>query len=141
MFKIPWLSCVILWLAYALLGWYLSANHIIWLVGAFVGFLSLTIAWQRNPLFKRLIRLSSQGLFIVIIASIILSILLTSAITWTTSFNLFFIPCVATILAQIESSFVGLDKVQAFLFLIVVAGCGLIVGEIVDLTIFSPQKH
>ncbi|MEH2301342.1 hypothetical protein [Nostoc sp.] len=34
---------VLLLLAYALLGWYLAANHIIWLVEAFVAAMSIGI--------------------------------------------------------------------------------------------------
>lgn len=34
--RIPLMPLVLLLLAYILLGWYLAANHIIWLVGAFV---------------------------------------------------------------------------------------------------------
>jgi hypothetical protein len=135
--KIPWLSLVILWLAYALLGWYLSANHIIWLVGAFVALVSLSIAWKSNPLLKRLLNLSSQGLVVVVIASVIVSILVTLAIIWNKAFNLIVIPFVATVLAQIESNFSGWSKPRAFLYLTLVAGFGLIFGEIVDLTIFS----
>ncbi|MBW4612367.1 MAG: hypothetical protein KME21_03650 [Desmonostoc vinosum HA7617-LM4] len=33
--KIPLMPLILLWLAYALLGWYLAAHQIIWLVGAF----------------------------------------------------------------------------------------------------------
>lgn len=135
--RIPWLSLVILWLAYALLGWYLSAHHIIWLVGAFVALVSLAVAWKSNPLLKRLLDLSSQGLVVVVIASVIVSILVTLAIIWNTAFNLIVIPFVATVLAQVESSFSGWSKPQTFLVLTFVAGFGLIVGEIVDLTIFA----
>jgi hypothetical protein len=34
--RIPLMPLVLLLLAYTLLGWYLAANQIIWLVGAFV---------------------------------------------------------------------------------------------------------
>lgn len=135
--RIPWLSLVILWLAYALLGWYLSAHHIIWLAGAFVALISLAVASKSNPLLKRLISISSQGLVVVVIASVIGSILGTLAITWNTTFNLIVIPFVATVLAQIESSFIGWSKPQTFLLLTFVAGFGLMFGEIVDLTIFA----
>ncbi|NJM87158.1 MAG: hypothetical protein HC847_08155 [Hydrococcus sp. RU_2_2] len=135
--RIPWLSLVIFWLAYALLGWYLSAHDIIWLVGALVALASLSVAWKSNPLLKQLLALSSQGLVVVVIASVIVSILITLAITWNTAFNLIVIPCVATALAQVESRFAGWSKPQAFLLLTFVAGFGLIFGEIIDLTILS----
>lgn len=49
----PWLPLVLLWLAYALLGWYLSAHHIVWLLGAFVAVLSLAVASKSSPLLER----------------------------------------------------------------------------------------
>lgn len=135
--RIPWPSLGIFWLAYALLGWYLSAHDIIWLVGAFIVVVSLAGAWKSNPILKRLFDLSSQSLVLLVIASVIVSILLTLAIIWNTAFNLIVIPFVATVLAQVELTFAGLNKIWMFLLLILVAGFGLTVGEIIDLTIFS----
>lgn len=138
---ISWLSLIILWLAYALLGWYLAAHQIIWQIGTSIALLSLAVGWKSSLLLRRSLNLSSQGLFVVIIAGILISILVTSAITWINYFSLFFIPCIATMLVQVELSFVGCEQVRAFFFLTLVAGCGLLIGEIVDLTLFSPQEY
>ncbi len=51
--KITSLSLLLLWLAYALLGWYLSAHHIIWLVGIFIATVALFGGRKNSSLFER----------------------------------------------------------------------------------------
>lgn len=41
--RIPLMPLVLLLLAYAFLGWYLAANHIIWLVGAFLAAMVIAV--------------------------------------------------------------------------------------------------
>ena len=139
--KLPVLALIALWLAYALLGWYLSAHHIIWLVGAFIISLALAVAWKSNPLLERFTSLGSQGLFVIVAISLIISLSVALAITWTNSFTLIVIPFVAMILAQLEMGFSGFDKLATFLFLMFVAGTGLIFGEVVDLNIFPSNRY
>ncbi|MDV2993696.1 MAG: hypothetical protein N4J56_003350 [Chroococcidiopsis sp. SAG 2025] len=138
--KLPVLALITLWLAYALLGWYLSAHHIIWLVGASIISVALAVAWKSNPLLERFTSLGSQGLFVVITVSLIVSLSVVLAITWTNSFTLIVIPFAAMILAQIEMVFSGFDKLATFLFLMFVATTGLVFGEVVDLNIFPSNK-
>jgi hypothetical protein len=140
-FKLPALALITLWLAYALLGWYLSAHHIIWLVGASIAFIALVVAWKSSPLLERFTSLGSQGLFVVVIVSLILSISVALAITWTNSFTLVVIPFVAMILAQVEMGFSGFDKLATFLFLTFIAGTGLVFGELVDLNVFPSSRY
>jgi hypothetical protein len=140
-FKLPVLALITLYLAYALLGWYLSAHHIIWLVGAFVTSVALAMAWKSSPLFERFTSLGSQGLFVVITVSLIISLLVALAITWTNSFPLVIIPFLAMILVQLEMSFSGFDKFATLLCLTFVATTGLVFGEVVDLNIFPSSRY
>jgi hypothetical protein len=139
--KLPILALTTLWLAYALQGWYLSAHHIIWLVGASIASVALAIAWKSSPLFERFTSLGSQGLFVVVTVSLIISLAVVLAITWTTSFTLVVIPFVAMIFAQVEMGFAGFTKLETFFFLIFVAGTGLLFGELVDLNIFPSSRY
>ena len=140
-FKLPVLALITLWLAYALLGWYLCAHQIIWLVGAFITSVALAVAWKSSPLLDRFTNLGSQGLFVVVIVSLIISIAVALAITWTDSFTIVVIPFVAMILAQVEMGFSGFAKLATFLFLMFIAGTGLVFGEIVDLNVFPSSKY
>ncbi len=139
--KTPLLALSTLWLAYALLGWYLSAHHIIWLVGAFVAIIALTIIWKSSPLLAHLSKLGSQGLFVVICVSLIFSLSVSLAITWSTSFAFVVVPFITTFFAQIEMSFNGFNKSRKLLFLTLTAGLGLAFGEIVDLIILPSVRY
>lgn len=140
-FKLPRLALITLWLAYAFLGWYLSAHHIIWLVGAFITSVALAVVWKSSPLLERFTSLGSQGLFVVVSISLIISLSVASAITWTTSFTLFVIPFVSMVLAQVEMSFSGFDKLSTFLCLMFIATTGLAFGEVVDVNIFPSNRY
>ena len=135
------LALITLWLAYALLGWYLSAHHIIWLVGAFITSVALAVVWKSSPLLAHFTSLGSQGLLVVVIVSLIISISVALAITWTNSFTLVVIPFLAMILAQVEMVFSGFDKLTTFLFLTFIAGAGLAFGQIVDLNVFPSSRY
>lgn len=136
--RIPLLSLSTLWLAYALLGWYLSAHHIVWLVGACVVFAAKAIVWKSSPLLNHLSKLGSQGLVVVISASLIVSLLVALAITWSTSFAFFAVPFITTFFAQVEMVVNGFNKSQKLSILTITAVLGLIFGEVVDL-VFLPS--
>lgn len=139
--RIPLLALSMLWLAYALLGWYLSAHHIVWLVGAFVVFIALAIIWKSSPLLEHLSSLGSQGLFVVIGISLIFSLSVALAITWSTSFLFIAMPFITTFFAQVEMSFKGFNKSQKLLLLTITAGFGLIFGEILDIVILPSVRY
>ena len=108
--RIPWLPLMLLWLAYALLGWYLSAHHIVWLVGAFVAAFALAFASKGSPLLDRLVRFGSQGLVAVLIISLIVSTSFVLAAIWSILFALIVIPLGTTFLAEVEMRFAGFSK-------------------------------
>lgn len=141
LYQLPILALIALWLAYALQGWYLSAHHIIWLVGASIASVALAVAWKGNPLLEHFTSLGSQGLFTVVIVSLIISIMVALAITWTTSFTLVVIPFFAMLLAQVEMGFAGFGKSETFLFLTLVAGTALLFGEVIDVSVFPSTRH
>lgn len=140
-YRIPLLSLSTLWLAYALLGWYLSAHHIAWLVGAFVVFVAKAIVWQSSPLLKQLSNLGSQGLFVVITVSLIFSISVALAITWSTSFAFIAVPFITTFFAQFEMGINRFDKSQQLLLLTLTAGLGLLFGEVLDIAILPSVRY
>lgn len=99
------------------------------------------MVWKSTPLLKRFTGLGSQGLFAVVSVSLIISLSVALAITWTTSFTLVVIPFVSMILAQIEMIFSGFDKLTTFLFLIFIAATGLTFGAIVDINFFPSNRY
>ncbi|KJH69383.1 hypothetical protein [Aliterella atlantica] len=124
-----------------LLGWYLSAHHVAWLVGAFVVFIAKAIVWKSSPLLKQLSNLGSQGLFVVITVSLIFSLSVALAITWSTSFAFIVVPFITTFFAQVEMGINGFNKSQQLFFLTLTAGLGLLFGEVLDLAFFPSVRY
>lgn len=135
--RISSLPLVLLWLAYTLVGWYLSTYHTIWLVGAFVAVLGLATASRSSLLLKSLVRFASQGWVVVLILS-------TSAaltVIWSILLTLIIVPLVTTILAKLEMRFAGLSKLYTFLVLTAIAGFGLGMGKIIDIMLLPSMRY
>jgi len=139
--RIPWLPLILLWLVYALLGWDLSAHHIVWLVGVFVAAVALAVAWKSSPVLNRLVELGSQGLFVLLIISLIISASVALAATWSLLFTLIVMPLAATVLAEVEMRFAGFNKLDTLVVLTMLAGFGLGLGEIVDIKLLPSIRY
>lgn len=139
--RIPRLPLVLLWLTYALLGWELSAHHIVWLVGAFVAALALAAAWKSSPLFERLVLFGFQGWFVLLLISLIISISVALTVTSSILLSLIFLPLVTTFFAEVEMSFAGFSKRNTFLFLTVISGVGLGLGELIDIVLLPSLRY
>lgn len=128
---------VLLWLAYTLLGWYLAANHIVWLVGAFVAAMVLAIVRKSTSWLERFVELGSQTLAVVLF----LSISIAFVATWSLLLRLFIIPLATTLLADLEMRFSGFNKLDSFWILTVLAVLGLVVGELIDILLFPSSRY
>ncbi|MBW4670553.1 MAG: hypothetical protein KME60_24820 [Cyanomargarita calcarea GSE-NOS-MK-12-04C] len=135
--RIPWMPLVLIWLAYALLGWYLSVHHIIWFVGAFVAGVVLAVISKTISWLEALIDFGSQTLVVVLFLS--LSIALIE--TWSLFFSLFLMPLATTLLANLEMRFAGFSQTDRFFVLTILAGLGLAVGETIDAVFFPSVRY
>ncbi len=135
--KIPWQPLVLLWLTYAWLGWYLSAHHVAWLVGAVVAALVLAIAWRTVAWLERLIRFGSRALTVVLFLSASIALVAT----WSIFVTFIVLPLATTLLAEMELRFAGFNKKDTFLLLSAIAGCGLAVGEVIDLVLIPSGRY
>ncbi|MBW4644976.1 MAG: hypothetical protein KME23_18620 [Goleter apudmare HA4340-LM2] len=134
---VPFLSLLLLWIAYALLGWYLAAHHIIWLAGAFITAIALAVARKSISWLESLFAFGSQGLIIILFLSVSMAIIAT----WWLLFSLFLIPVATTILADLEMRFAGFSKGDSFWTLTMVAVLGLGIGEFIDLVILPSIRY
>jgi hypothetical protein len=135
--RIFWLLRVLLWLTDALLGWYLSTHHIVWLVGAFVAVVPLAVAWKSSPWLECLVEFGSQGSVVVLVISISVALVATNS---SILFTLIFMPLVTTFLAKVEMRFADFSQVDTFLFLMLLAVFGLGLGEMIDI-MFLPSMR
>ena len=129
--RIPVMPLILLWLAYALLGWYLAAHHIIWLTGALVVSVTLAIVRKTIVWLEQLVAIGSR--ILVVVLFLILSVALVE--TWSVFFSLFLIPIATTFLADLEMRWKGFNKTDSFWILTVLALSGLVVGEMIDILI------
>jgi hypothetical protein len=134
--RMPMMSLVLLWLAYALLGWYLAAHHIIWLTGGFVIAVALAIVRKTVVWLEQLVAFGSRILVVVLFLS--LSVALVEA--WSLLFSLFLIPIATTFLADLEMRFAGFNKSDSFWILTILALSGLVVGEMIDILLLPSSN-
>ncbi len=134
--RFPVMPLVLLWLAYALLGWYLAAHHIIWLMGAFVVAVAIGIVRKSIIWLERLVAFGSRTLVVILFVSVSIAFVET----WSLLFSLFVIPLATTWLADLEMRFAGFNKVDSFWILTVLAVFGLTVGEIVDILLLPSSR-
>ena len=128
------MSLIFLWLAYALLGWHLSANHIVWLVGAFVTIVVLAVIRKSIFWVESLINVKSQLLSLILVLSAAIGLIAT----WSILFELFLLPLATTVLADLEMRISGFSPIDSFLVLTILAAFGLAVGETIDI-LFLPS--
>lgn len=137
--KIPGLPLVSLWLAYVLLGWYLSFYNIFWFVGAAVVAGALALCWKSISWLENLMKSSSTGL-LIILSVLMLSILLVATIG-STLIPIVVMPIPITFLANVEMRFAGFSKLNTILILAAIALFGLALGEGIDIFFLSSTGY
>jgi hypothetical protein len=134
---IPAMPLILLWLAYTLLGWYLAAHHIFWLLGIFVTVVVLFAVSKTISWLEVLFKFGSQTLIVVLALSA--STFLVAS--WSLLTTLFILPLAVTILAHLEIRFAGLSEVDTFVILTILAGLSLGIGEIIDIALFPSIRY
>ncbi len=135
--RIPIKPLILIWLAYTWLGWYLSAYHIGWFVGALVLTFVLTLIWKTTSWLEKLIEIGSKTLVVVLFLS--LSVALVAS--WSLLFSLVLMPLATTILTNIELRLSGLTRLDRLILLSVFAGLGLVIGEVIDICFLPSIRY
>ncbi|MGF1937908.1 MAG: hypothetical protein RM347_026585 [Nostoc sp. ChiQUE02] len=135
--RIPLMPLVLLLLAYTLLGWYLAANHIIWLVGAFVAAMVIAVVRKSNAWLERLVEFGSKTLVVILFLSLSIAVVAT----WSILLRLFIVPLATTLLADLEMRFTGFNKLDSFWVITVIAVLGLVIGEVIDILLFPSSRY
>ncbi|MBF2066644.1 MAG: hypothetical protein IGS39_19820 [Calothrix sp. C42_A2020_038] len=135
--RIPVKSLILLCLAYTWLGWYLSAHHIVWLVGSVVTVFVLGIIWQTTSWLENLVEIGSRTLVVVLF----LSISVTFIASWSIIFSLVLMPFATIMLANMELRLAGLSKSERFMLILISTGLSLGVGETIDLLLLPSLRY
>lgn len=138
--QIASLSLGLFWLAYLLLGWYLSVHHLLWSIGFFIAISFLAIAWKTSPWLKSLLGLLSQEIWAISAIALIVSLLISLTISWSMLWVIVVLPLLTTLLAVIEIQSTSFSQQTKFLLLTTLAALGLGVGEIIDLAFFPSLR-
>ncbi|MBD1825054.1 hypothetical protein H6F51_21535 [Cyanobacteria bacterium FACHB-DQ100] len=71
---LPWFSLGLFWCAHAMLGWYLAAHHVVWLVGV-AAILAIVIISEKGKALREQVSWAiSRTLFIVLFISVSISV-------------------------------------------------------------------
>ncbi len=136
-----WLALSLLGSAYALMGWYLAAHHIFWLVSTFVVGTTLTIAWRSNPVLEFLTWLTKQQVLVLVSASLLFSLIVALTLIKPILLSLILLPLFTLLYALLEMRAAGLKQLDLFLWLVIVAGLGLGIGEVIDLFVAPSMRY
>lgn len=137
----PWLVLSLLGGEYSLLGWYLAAHHIFWLVSAFVLVVTLALAWKSNLMPEFLASLFKQPLFVVIGVSFLLSVVIVSTLVNSIFSSLFVLPLLTLLYAFTEMQAAGFKQSDIFLWSAIITGVGLGLGETIDLFVLPSMRY
>ncbi|MBL1177967.1 hypothetical protein [Pantanalinema sp. GBBB05] len=136
-----WLSVTLMGIAYVLLGWYLSAYHVVGLLGACILIATLVLVWKHAPMIEFLNWLRHQKLFVVIGISLLTSVIIIILILNPLFLNLFFLPFITVLFADMELRIAGFPERETLLYLVTIAGLSLGCGEAIDLFISPSLRY
>lgn len=140
--KLPWISLGLVSIAYALLGWHLSAYHVVWLVGLLAVIFTIAVACESNPIIELLLRLfGSQSLSVVISLSLTFSVVVAFVAVEPVLMTLFATPAITTLLAALDLQSTGMRQLESFVALTIVAIFGLGLGEGIDLMLLPSMRY
>lgn len=140
--KLPWTSLGLVSIAHILLGWHLSAYHVVWLVGILVVIFTIAVAWKTNPIVELLLRLfGSQSLLIVISLSLLFSYVVALVTVEPVLVALLATPTITTLLAALDLRTAGVRQLESFVALTIVAIVGLGLGEAIDIMMLPSMRY
>jgi len=140
--RLPWTALGLVGVAYVLLGWHLSAYHIVWLVGVLVAVFTIAVACESNPIVNLLLRLfGSQSLFIVISLSLTFSVSVAFVAVEPALMTLFATPTITMLLAALGLQSAGVRRLESFVALTATALVGLGLGEGIDIMLLSSMRY
>lgn len=135
--KVPWLSLILLWITYVLVGWNLAAHHVIWFVVLLVIIFSMTGSWAGSKLLEQSLSYIPQVLLVVLAISVLATLSLTSSLFVTLGLT----PFLTTFFAWNEMRFLNFNQRFTVWTLIGMTLLGLGVGEFLDLKVIPSARY
>jgi hypothetical protein len=136
-----WLALSLLAMEYTLLGWYLGAHHVFWVMGTFVAITTLIISWKSNPLTEALNWLIKQQVFVVVSTSFFLSLVVAMIFVEPILLSLIPLPLITLLYALLEMQVSEFKKSQILFWSMIITTLGLGLGEAIDLVIVPSMRY
>ena len=136
-----WFALTLMAGEYVLLGWYLAAHHIFWLIGTFIVILTFAVIWKKNPILDTLNWLVDQSVFVVIGISLLFSLVVAFAFTQPVVLSLSLLPSITLLYALLEMRSSGFKQSDVFFWAVMITGLGLGIGEVIDLFITPSIRY
>jgi hypothetical protein len=136
-----WFALTLMAGEYVLLGWYLAAHHIFWLIGTFIVILTFAVIWKKNPILDTLNWLVDQSVFVVIGISLLFSLVVAFAFTKPVVLSLSLLPSITLLYALLEMRSSGFKQSDVFFWAVMITGLGLGIGEAIDLFITPSIRY
>ena len=137
----PLLALSLLAIAYILLGWYLAAHHIFWLVSITVVMATLIFVWKSNPLLECLAWGLKQEFFATIGISLLFSLLVALILVKPMLLSLVPLPLITLIYALLEMRTAEFKQSEILIWTFIVTGLGLGLGEAIDLFVAPSMRY
>lgn len=137
----PWFALMVLGGEYGLLGWYLAAHHIFWLISTFIVVLTFAVVWKKNPILDFVAWFIHQQVLVVISLSFLLSLIVALAFIQPILLSLSLLPSVTLLYALLEMRSAEFKQSDVFLWIVVITGLGLGLGEAIDLLVAPSMRY
>lgn len=134
-------ALILLGVEYVILGWYLAAHHIFWLIGTFILGLTFAVIWKKNPILNAFEWLVQQQVIVVIGISFLLSLLLAWVYLKPVLLELSLLPLLTLVYALLEMRTAEFKQSDVLLWAALVTGLGLGLGETIDLFVIPSMRY
>lgn len=135
------LALGLLVIEYSLLGWYLAAHHIFWLVGGFIVVTTTALTWKRSPILRSLVHLIGQRMLVVIGTILLISLAIATALSTPLVLSLALLPALTLLYALLEMQVANVKQVDVFFWSVVITGFSLGLGEAIDLFVIPSMRY
>lgn len=126
---------------YILLGWYLAAHHVFWLMGSCIVIVTFAVIWKENPILDTLVWLVRQPVFVAIAVSFVLSLMVAFLMIKPILLNVSFLPSVILLYALLEMRIANFKQTDIVFWAMAITGLGLGIGEAIDLFITPSIRY
>jgi len=136
-----WFALILMGGEYALLGWYLAAHHVFWLIATFILVLTFAVIWKKNPILNFVSWFIRQQVLMLICLCFLLSLIIAFALVQPILLSLSLLPFFTLLYALLEMQTAKLRQFEMLLWSVAITSLGLGFGEAIDLFVTPSMRY